>query len=187
MLARIMRALLRVFRWRIDGEVPPHPKMVLIGAPHTSNWDFPLAMVAAPALGLRIRWLGKHTLFRKPFGWFFRMLGGIPVDRARASGLMRQAVEMFEGTDRLTLVITPSGSRSVRDHWKSGFYHIARGAEVPIVMIGVDGANRTLVVGGDFVPTGDLKADMDRVRAFYGPYRGIKPAGVGPIRLREEE
>ena len=101
---------------------------------------------------MRIRWLGKHTLFRKPFGWFFRLLGGIPVDRSRSHGLIPSTVKAFEEADDLVLVITPEGTRSRRDHWKSGFYRIARAAQVPIVLVGVDGANKTIVVGPDEVP-----------------------------------
>lgn len=186
MLRRIMRGILWTIRWRIDGEIPPHRKMIVIGAPHTSNWDFPLAMVVAPALGLRIRWLGKHTLFRKPFGWFFRLLGGIPVDRSRAAGLIASTTRAFEEADDLVLVITPEGTRSKRDHWKAGFYRIAHAAQVPVVLVGVDGDNRTIVVGPDEIPGDDVKAYMDRVRSFYEPYRGIKPDRVGPIRLRDE-
>ena len=187
MLNRFMRGVLWIIRWKIDGEVPPHRKMVIIGAPHTSNWDFPLAMVVAPALGLRIRWLGKHTLFRKPFAWFFRLLGGIPVDRSRAHGLIPSTAAAFEEADDLVLVITPEGTRSKRDYWKSGFYRIAREAQVPVVLVGVDGATKTIVVGPDEIPGDDVKAYMDRVRAFYADYGGIKPDLVGPIRLRDED
>ncbi|MEE9297671.1 MAG: lysophospholipid acyltransferase family protein [Acidimicrobiia bacterium] len=187
MLKRMTRGLLRVFGWRVEGVIPPHPKMVVIGAPHTSNWDFPLAMLAAPALGLRIRWLGKHTLFKKPFGWFFRMLGGIPVDRSKAAGVIRQSVAAFDAAEELALVITPEGTRSKRDHWKSGFYRIARDAGVPLVLVGVDGANKTVRVGPSFVPSGEVGADMDRIRQFYAGYGGVKPDRVGPIRLRDED
>jgi 1-acyl-sn-glycerol-3-phosphate acyltransferase len=178
-LRRLTRGVLWILRWKIDGEMPPHRKMVVIGAPHTSNWDFPLAMLVAPALGLRIRWLGKHTLFRKPFGWFFRLLGGIPVNRSRAHGLIASTVSAFEEADDLVLVITPEGTRSRREYWKSGFYRIAHAAGIPVVLVGVDGANKTIVVGPDEIPGDD-------VRAFSARYRGIEPARVGPIRLKEE-
>lgn len=186
MLQRIARSVVRLIGWKIEGEIPPHPKMVLIGAPHTSNWDFPLAMVVAPALGIRIRWLGKHTLFRRPFRWFFRMLGGIPVDRSKAMGVIEQSVAAFEAAETLNLVITPEGTRSKREYWRSGFYRIAEGAGVPIVLVGVDGAARTIVISPDFVPTGDVAADMDRIRSFLTGLGGIKPSLVGPIRLRDE-
>ncbi len=187
MVKRIARVLVGLVRWKLDGELPPHPKMVMVAAPHTSNWDFPLAMIVAPALGVRIRWLGKHTLFRKPFGWLFRILGGIPVDRARALGVIGQSVAAFEAAEELVLVVTPEGTRSKRDYWKSGFYRIALGAGIPIVLIGVDGANRTIRVGPDFIPTGEVRADMDRIRSFLDGCRGIKPEQSGPVRLRKED
>jgi len=130
--------ILRLGRWKTVGEVPPLPKMVIIGAPHTSNWDFPIGMLAARALGVKIRFLGKHTLFRPPFGWFFRMLGGIPVDRSRPGGIIGQIGEAFASTDRLTMVIAPEGTRSHRPYWKSGFYEIARAAGVPVVLARID-------------------------------------------------
>lgn len=185
-LQRIMRGVTWIIRWKIDGEIPPHRKMIVIGAPHTSNWDFPLAMVIAPALGLRFRWLGKHTIFRKPFGWFFRLIGGIPVDRTRAHGLIASTTKAFEEADDLVLVIAPEGTRSAGDHWKAGFYRIAHAAQVPVVHCAVDGENRTVVVGHDEVPGDDVKAYMDRLRAFYEPYGGIKPDRVGPVRLKNE-
>ncbi len=187
MLKRIARAVVRLIRWRIAGEIPPHPKMVIVAAAHTSNWDFLLAMIVPPALGIRIRWLGKHTLFRKPFGWFFRMLGGIPVDRARAAGVIGQSIAAFEAADDLVLVVAPEGTRGKREHWKSGFYRIALAAEVPIVLIGVDGPNRTVTVGPDFVPTGDVRADMNQVRAFFEGHKGIRPDLASSVRLRKED
>ena len=187
MLRRITRGILRLFGWRIVGELPPHPKMIIIGGPHTSNWDFPLAMLTAPSLGVRIHWLGKHTLFRFPFGWFMRLLGGIPVDRTRAQGIIPQSVEAFEEADSLVLVITPEGTRSRRDHWKSGFYRIARAARVPVVLVGVDGGRKTIEVGPDEIPGEDVKAYMDRVRAYYADHRGVRPDRVGQIRLKLEE
>ena len=186
MIRRIARAVLGVFRWRLDGELPPHPKMVIAAGPHTSNWDFPLAMLVAPALGIRIRWLGKHTLFNKPFGWFFRMFGGIPVERSKAAGVIGQSVAAFDAAESLVLVITPEGTRSTQEYWKSGFYRIALGAKVPIVLVGVDGAARRVRIGPDFVPTGDVRVDMEQVRAFITSCGGIKPDRVGPIRLRDE-
>ena len=187
MFQRFTGFLVRLVRWRIEGEIPPYPKMVVVAASHTSNWDFPLAMIVAPALGLRITWLGKHTLFRKPFGWFFRLLGGIPVDRRNAHGLTETTVEAFESADRLQLVIAPEGTRSKREYWKSGFYRIAMAAQVPIVFVGVDGDARTIRVGPDFIPQGTVKADMDIAREFFAEYGGIKPHLAGIPRLRNED
>ena len=187
MLRRIARAVVRLIGWKIDGELPPHRKMVIVGASHTSNWDFPLAMIFAPALGVRIRYLGKHTLFRKPFGWLFRWLGGIPVDRRKAAGVIEQSVAAFEAAEDLVLVVAPEGTRGKRDHWKAGFYRIALGAGVPIALVGIDGKNRTLRIGPDFVPTGRVREDMDRIRSFFEGCRGLRPDRAGQIRLRDEE
>lgn len=181
------KALLRLGRWRTIGEIPDIPKMVVIGAPHTSNWDFPLGMVAARALGLKIRYLGKHTIFRPPFGWFFRMLGGIPVNRTASHGVIGQIVAAFEERETMHLVIAPEGTRSHQPYWKSGFYEIARGAGVPIVLAGVDGAKREVRIGPAILPTGDVRADMDLIRAFYDEFGGIKPDRRGEVRLRTED
>ena len=181
------RAVLRIGRWRIIGDVPPHPKMVIIGAPHTSNWDFPIGMLAARALGVKVRFLGKHTLFRAPFGWFFRWLGGIPVDRSRPGGIIGQIGEAFAAADRLTMVIAPEGTRSFRLYWKSGFYEIARAAAVPIVLACLDGERRQVRIGPTLETTGNVRADMDRIRTFYAGVRGIKPEQAGTVRLKVEE
>jgi 1-acyl-sn-glycerol-3-phosphate acyltransferase len=179
--------ILRLGRWKTVGEVPALPKMVIIGAPHTSNWDFPIGMLAARALGVKIRFLGKHTLFRSPFGWFFRMLGGIPVDRSRPGGIIGQIGGAFASADRLTLVIAPEGTRSHRPYWKSGFYEIARAAGVPVVLARIDAGRREVLVGPTIETTGDIAADMDRIRPFYDGIPGIKRERAGPVRLRAED
>jgi 1-acyl-sn-glycerol-3-phosphate acyltransferase len=174
-------------RWGVVGEVPPHRKMVIIGAHHTSNWDFVIGMLAARALRVKIRFLGKHTLFRPPFGWLFRMLGGIPVDRSRAGGVIGQIEDAFHRSDDLVLVIAPEGTRSHQPYWRSGFYEIARAARVPIVLAAIDAATRRVRIGPTIETTGDVRADMDRIRQFYAPYRGIRPELAGTVRLRAEE
>ena len=185
-MKRVARAILRVFGWRVEGELPDHPKMVIIGGPHTSNWDFILAMFTAAALGIRIKWFGKHTIFRRPFGWFFKMLGGIPVDRSRAQGVVKASVRAFEEREKLMLVLTPEGTRKKQKAWKSGFYRIALAANVPVALVGVDGPTKRLAVGPDEVPTEDAADYMDRVRAFYADFAGVKPENKGAIRIREE-
>jgi len=186
-ISRVSRAILRLVGWRVEGELPSYPKMVIIGGPHTSNWDFPLAMLAASALRMRIKWLGKHTLFRKPFGWFFRALGGIPVNRQAAHGVIDDSVRAFQEADRLSLVVTPEATRSKQRRWKSGFYRIASAAEVPVALVGVDGPTKVVRAGPDRVPTEDVGSFMDWIRSFYADYGGVKPANKGEIRLREEE
>lgn len=174
-------------RWGVVGEVPPLRKMVIIGAHHTSNWDFVIGMLAARALGVKIRFLGKHTLFRPPFGWFFRMLGGIPVDRSRPGGIIGQIATAFSKADDMVLVIAPEGTRSHRPYWKSGFYEIARATGSPIVLAALDADTRRVRVGPTIETTSDVRADMDRIRAFYAPYHGIKPERAGRVRLKVED
>jgi 1-acyl-sn-glycerol-3-phosphate acyltransferase len=173
--------------WSVVGRPPDIPKMVIIGAPHTSNWDFPIAILAARSLGIRIRFLAKHTLFRWPFGWFFRMLGGIPVDRSRSMGVIAQTVAAFEEADALILAIAPAGTREPRPYWRSGFYEIARSADVPVVLVAVDAEAKEVRVGPAIELTGDVSADMDEIRNFYRGVRGVKPDNAGRVRLRKED
>lgn len=186
-MRRLWSFLLRLGRWKTVGEVPPLRKMVIIGAHHTSNWDFPVAMLAARALGVKITFLGKHTLFRPPFGWFFRLLGGIPVDRTHPGGIIGQIVAAFEAADDMVLAVAPEGTRSHQPYWKSGFYEIARAAKVPIVLAALDGDRREVRIGPTIVTTSDVRADMDRIRAYFADVRGIKPDRAGTMRLRAED
>ena len=141
--------------------------------------------MAARAMGLDAHYIGKHTLFRKPYGWFFRSLGGIPVDRREAASLAQQLAERFDGSDAFILGLAPEGTRSKTNHWKSGFYHIAREAGVPIVMGWLDYPSRSVGMGGAFVPDDSLEQTFERVRAFYAPYRGRYPEKESQIRPRE--
>lgn len=187
----IARGLARLwlwwFGWRVEGTLPPGVKAVAIAAPHTTNWDMPFMLAVAYRLGVRPSWLGKRELFRWPFGGFMRWLGGIPVDRSARGNLVAQVVESFQGLERLFLVIPPSGTRKRARHWKSGFYHIARGARVPLLCTYLDYERKAGGVGLSFVPTDDLRADMDRIREFYADVRGLRPDQATPMYLPEEE
>jgi len=184
--ARAARLCLRLVGWRVVGALPPIPRFVIVAAPHTSNWDLPLMLVAAWALGARIHWLGKHTLFAGPFGRLFRRLGGVPVDRRAPGGTVAQAVAEFARRDELRLAVSPEGSRDRRDHWRSGFYHIARRARVPLAPGFIDYGTRRCGLGPLITLTGDVGADMEVVRAFYSGLKGKYPELQGPVRLREE-
>jgi 1-acyl-sn-glycerol-3-phosphate acyltransferase len=162
-------------------------KAVVIAAPHTSNWDLPLMLAVSWVLGVRPSWLGKRELFQGPFGWVLRRLGGIPVDRATRGNMVQQAVARFDTTERLFLVVPPSGTRARASHWKSGFYHVARGAGVPILCAFLDYGRRTGGIGPVLSPTGDVAADMDLLREFYGGITGRYPENTTPVRLQEEE
>jgi 1-acyl-sn-glycerol-3-phosphate acyltransferase len=183
----IGRAVLGAAGWRLDGERRMPARFVFIAAPHTSNWDFVLMMATAFALGVRIRWLGKHTLFRGPLGWLLTRLGGIPVDRRTPARLVDALVERFRGADELRLAIPPEGTRHRVERWRSGFYHIALAAGVPIGLGFLDYATRRAGVGLFVQPTGDVGADMDRIRAFYCDIRGRRPDWQCEPRLREED
>jgi 1-acyl-sn-glycerol-3-phosphate acyltransferase len=188
--SRLGHALGKLFLWlcrfHLDSAPVHDAKLVCVCAPHTSNWDLPLFLAAAAALGLRVSWLGKHTLFRFPFGGMLRALGGIPVDRTRSTHLVQHVAEIFEARDGLLLGIAAEGTRKRTEHWKSGFYFMALEAKVPLGLAYVDFANRTIGFKGFMTPTGDVRADMDRIRAVYAGVRGKNPAQESVIRLQEE-
>jgi 1-acyl-sn-glycerol-3-phosphate acyltransferase len=187
----IARALARVwlwfFGWKIEGSVPPSIRAVAIAYPHTSNWDLPFMLAIAYRLGIRPSWLGKRQIFRRPFGGLMRWLGGIPVDRSARTNMVAQVVERFGEIDRLFLVVPPSATRHKAAHWKSGFYHIARGAGVPILCTFLDYSRKVGGIGPAVIPSGDLRADMDLIRAFYAGIQGRYPENQTPIYLPEED
>jgi len=179
--------LLRLRGWRLVGRAPDLPKYVVVFAPHTCNWDWLLGMLAARGFGIRASWLGKGSIFRWPIAGFLRRLGGIPVHRGRREGIVGQVVGAFASADSMVLGLTPEGTRSRTSHWKSGFYRMARAAGVPIVVATLDQPSRRIAIGSAIFPTGDLRHDMDRVRAFCAGTRGIHPEKAGAVRLLEED
>lgn len=169
------RGLLALGGWRIEGQFPDRPKLVAIVAPHTSNWDFIIGIAAVYALGLRVRFLGKHTLFQPPLGWLMRWFGGVPVNRAAPQGLVPQAVEAIDKAAAIFLAITPAGTRSSTRPWRSGFYHIAHAARVPILPIAFDGAQRTIRLFAPVETSGDYARDIPQLQALYAGIRGVNP------------
>ncbi len=178
------RWLLRVLGWQLHYEDPGTRRYVLIVAPHTSNWDFPLGLLAAWALDLQANWMGKHTLFKGPLGPLFRAMGGIPVQRDAASDVIEQMAERFAESDHLVLGMAPEGTRSHRPHWKSGFWHIARAAQVPIAMAYLDWGRKEIGIAGTFMPGDDRDADFARIRTFYEGRVGKVPDQASDIRGR---
>ena len=183
------RAYLTVAGWDTEGDLPEYmSKGILIAAPHTSNWDLPFMLAVAWVYRLDLSWIGKHTLFESALGnKFFTWLGGIPVDRRARHGAVGQIIDRFDATDQLYIAIAPMGTRSKGKHWKSGFYHMAHGASVPIICGFLDYDRKRAGVGPVFVPTGDVKADMDRLRAFYEKVGALRPELKTDIRLADEE
>jgi 1-acyl-sn-glycerol-3-phosphate acyltransferase len=167
--------ILRLTGWRPGGSPPDLPKFVLIGAPHTSNWDFIFTLVFAFIYRRKVFWMGKDSLFRFPFGPLFKWMGGIPIDRSKPHGVVAQTIETFNGTDQLILCIAPEGARKRVEKWKTGFYHVACGAGVPIALGFLDYKRRSGGFGPLFTPSGDLDGDMIQIRAFYATITGRHP------------
>ncbi len=163
----LSKKLLWIAGWKAVGDLPNLPKMIVVVAPHTSNWDFPVGLMVMLAKGWSLNWVGKHTLFKPPFGWIMHWLGGTGIDRRSSSNTVDSYVEHFKNSDEMSIVITPEGTRSPRSHWKSGFYHIAYGADVPIVLAFIDFKKREAGIGHYFKACGDIKKDMKLISEFY--------------------
>jgi len=181
------RTFLRLVRFEPEGGPPTDPKLVLIAAPHTSNLDALLLVALGWVFEVPISFLMKHTWFKGPLGPLANAVGGVPVKRHLRENLVKQMTELFRGRDRFVLVVPAEGTRARAPYWKSGFYHIAREAGVPIYLGYLDYSRRRGGFGPRLVPTGDVKADMDRIRAFYADKGPRHPEDFGPIRLREED
>jgi 1-acyl-sn-glycerol-3-phosphate acyltransferase len=167
-------AFLRATGWRIEGALPPEAaKSVFIAAPHTSNWDLPYTLMCAFVLDLHIRWMGKASLFRFPFGPVMRWLGGMAVRREQSNNLVAASAEALRSAEgALQLVVPPEGTRGKTRRWKTGFYFIAQQAQVPIILAYMDYTDKRAGLGPLFRPTGNLEADMAEIKRFYAPIRG---------------
>lgn len=179
-------AALRLRGWRLTGELPALPKYLIVLAPHTCNWDLLLGLLAATGFGARVSWLGKSTIFRWPVAGFLRRLGGVPVDRNHREGVVGQVVRAYAATDTLVVGMTPEGTRHLTPFWKSGFYHIALEAGVPVVPASLDRSTRSIAVGSPIGLSGDARRDMEAFRRFYEGARGIHPEKAGAVKIREE-
>jgi 1-acyl-sn-glycerol-3-phosphate acyltransferase len=167
--------LLRLAGWRVQGKLPGMPKYVLIGAPHTSNWDFLLFLGVIFHLKANAKFMGKAELFRRPYGWFFYWCGGVPVDRKKSQGLVEQMVDVCERSDQFILTIAPEGTRHKVSEWKMGFYHIAKNAGIPVVTAVVDGEKKTVRVGQVFHLTENMDEDIKTIKGFFAGIVGINP------------
>jgi len=184
--ARAAAGLLRACGWRVVLAQPVPPRCVVVVYPHTSNWDFPIGLLAKWALAIPFRFVGKDTLFRGAFGRLLVRWGGIPVNRRARSGFIDQMQAAFAQHADFRLAIAPEGTRRRTDAWRSGFYHLARAADVPVALAFIDWPRRAIGVGAVVELTGDVAADMDRIRAFYADKAGRRPGQQAPVRLSDE-
>jgi 1-acyl-sn-glycerol-3-phosphate acyltransferase len=183
MLKTVSRFILSILGWQLEARLPDEKKYVITGAFHTSNWDFPIGILAMWALGLKANWVGKHTLFRGPLGPLFKLIGGIPVDRTVHTGFIQRIAEIYQTRDEMALTIAAEGTRSRTEHWKTGFYFIAVKAGVPIALGYLDWGNKRCGIGATLYPSGDIRQDFEIIRDFYKDKTGLRPENQGPVKL----
>jgi 1-acyl-sn-glycerol-3-phosphate acyltransferase len=166
--------VLKIIGWKVVGTAPDKHRFILICAPHTSNWDFPLMLLGVFVLRMDVHWMGKASLFPWYIRGLAKWLGGIPIDRSRNNNIVDQCVEHFAVHDELIVLLTPEGTRNKVSHWKTGFYHIAYGAQVPVVLASVDTRTKEIEIGPGVLPGGDMDADMAVIKRFYAGKVGVK-------------
>jgi 1-acyl-sn-glycerol-3-phosphate acyltransferase len=167
-------AFLKLTGWKVEGSLPPEArKCVLIAAPHTSNWDLPYTLMVSFVLRMDVYWMGKQSIFKPPFSNIMQWLGGIPVNREQSSNLVAASAEAIVKADGMVqLIVPPEGTRSKATYWKTGFYYIALGAKVPIMMAYMDYSQKRSGLGPLFYPSGDIDKDMVEIKAFYAQFKG---------------
>ena len=173
LLRKIARFGINISGWTIKGMVPDEERIVIIAAPHTSNWDFVLAMLAIFGLNIKLRWLGKHTIFKPGFKNFFKWLGGIPVYRDNPSNLIDNVVKIVKREKSIVIAMTPEGTRKKVKRWKTGFLRIAKQTHSKILLISIDAPTKSIEIGKVFNPTGNSEDDLAFIQKYYSSFRGI--------------
>jgi 1-acyl-sn-glycerol-3-phosphate acyltransferase len=186
LVQRGARALLRAFGWTVDIAWPTVPRSVIIVYPHTSNWDFVVGYLAKLAAGIPVHFVGKHTLFRWPFGGLLRRMGGIPVNRRDAARFIPDLAAEMAARPWMWIALAPEGTRAYTDHWKSGFHRLARAADVPVGLAFIDWKRRRVGLRDYVAMTGDEEADLATLRAAYADKIGKRPEHASAIRFRAE-
>lgn len=171
----LSKFILRMAGWKVTVSVPDYPKCIICVAPHTSNWDFILGKLAYASIGRKAGFLMKETWFFWPLGCLFRAIGGIPVPRKRGSSLSEEIIRKFNNSERMVLAITPEGTRSRTSAWRTGFLHIALEAHVKVVLGVLDFKTKNILLTREFVPSGNIEADMSAIKAYYKPFQGKYP------------
>ena len=173
LLRKIARFGINISGWTIKGRVPDEERIVIIAAPHTSNWDFVLAMLAIFGLNIKLRWLGKHSIFKPGFKNFFKWLGGIPVYRDNPSNLIDNVVKIVKREKSIVIAMTPEGTRKKVKRWKTGFLRIAKQTHSKILLISIDAPTKSIEIGKIFNPTGNSEDDLAFIQKYYSSFRGI--------------
>ncbi len=182
-MGSISRIILRLWGWQLDDRLPQEHRYVMIGYPHTSNWDFVLGMLARYALDVPLNWVAKHSIFWGPFRPMFIAMGGVPLNRKTTHGFIQKNIELFAHRENFILGLMPEGTRSKTERWKSGFYHIAHGANVPIALAYLDYKNKIIGVGKVIEVTGNMAADFEIIREFYKDKTGYHPENQTEIKF----
>jgi 1-acyl-sn-glycerol-3-phosphate acyltransferase len=183
---KLALSIFRIFGWKVEGQLPDIPKYVTITS-HTSNWDLPVALLLTFAMKTKISIMAKDNLFRWPFGVLFKWLGCIPIDRKKSKNIVDQMIQVFRESKRLILVLAPEGTRKKVTYWKTGFYYIAKGANVPIVLGFIDYKRKVTGIGPVITPTGDIEADIERIQSFYASITGRFPEKAGKVDIELEK
>ena len=186
MLKLLSRFILKLGGWTFYDKLPEEKKFVLIGAPHTTNWDLPMALLCFWSLQRKFYWVAKKQLFVGPFNTFFRALGGIPVDRSAATGFIEQIAHQFSQKDKMILAIAPEGTRSKSDYWKTGFYYIAVTAKVPVCLAYIDYQKKVINFENVLYPSGDINQDFEKIQALYKDKKGKYPENQGTIQIQKK-
>lgn len=166
------RSMLRFWGWTLEGRVPTDKKILLIAAPHTSNWDWVIGVAGLLALGIRLTYIAKHTLFKGPLGWVMKKTGGVPVDRESAERTVDEIVRQFNQSERLYYAIAPEGTRKQVERWKTGFLRVAYKAKVPVLMVSFDYREKRILIGDCAELSGDIDRDLESVQRYYSQFSG---------------
>ena len=180
-------AFVKALGWRMTGNRPTESKVMILGAPHTSNLDYFLTLALMHHYKLPLRYLIKNNIFKGPLAPLLRSLGGIPVDRSRSHNLVDTMADTIKAQDEIAIGVLPEGTRKYVPYWKSGFWYIATKAEIPIYCVRIDGPGKHLHMGDRFDPSGDIDADMAYLAEYIGDSKGVKPENSGPVRLRPKD
>ena len=169
------RTILKLFGWHVEGQIPNLKRILIIGAPHTSNWDFVYAMATILGLNLRLRWLGKHSIFKPGVRWFMKWLGGIPINRSKPQDIVKNIAKLVEREKGIVIGLAPEGTRNKVEKWKNGFLLMAEATDCTIFMIGMDYLGKRVVLGDSFKPTGNHEADLASIMDYYQRFNGKYP------------